>query len=558
MTRRLDIVATADFPRIPVRTALVDHPVALTWPHVEGDGILCLLPNMSEVDPDDPTAVAENLLFRSVRLIEELLQGDIVERDFKEEFLTYWAYKTQFDGSRLHSLVRPGPPSRTIYVWKGLGTTVLGESREELLTWVARRYGKLATATTEKGALLWMSEPPLPAQYPETAADLYSLASRLGPEAPKALEEAASRTPDEIIAVIGAPGRGGTGIVAVRVSNPKLVRNWLVPVEEPISMGFRPSSTPAKLITQRFFGRTPVVRSSVQRADAAWIHGRGQDPRAEQLLASTVVVIGCGSVGAPVACTLAQAGVGRLVLVDLEELSWPNVGRHPLGATAVGENKATALAERLQKDYPHLQLESRSYDMDALLRVDGSVLAAADLIVSATGSWAAEHALNSWHVDQGRKKPVLYCWTEAHACAGHAVAVAKHGGCLQCHLDRTGTPDFKVVDWPDGLDQSREEPACGAHYQPYGPVELSFVTATASDMALDCLLDAPEVSLHRVFAASHSRIQMLGGRYSTRWTSEFGLEERGARVVNRQWEDHGCGKCRRPPGDDMASVPSVL
>ena len=70
----------------------------MTWPHVESDGILCLLPNMAECDPDDPYGVAENLLNRSVRLVEELLEGTIVERDFREEFLTYWAYKAHAEG----------------------------------------------------------------------------------------------------------------------------------------------------------------------------------------------------------------------------------------------------------------------------------------------------------------------------------------------------------------------------------------------------------------------------------------------------------------------------
>ncbi|ANG99101.1 ubiquitin-activating enzyme [Brucella pseudogrignonensis] len=548
-TRRIDVVATASYPRMPVRTALVDHPNALTWPHVEGDGILCLLPNMSEVDPDDPAAVAENLLIRSVRLIEELLQGDIVERDFKEEFLTYWAYKTHFDGSRLFSLIRAIPPSRTICVWKGEGVTVVGENEKALLTWVERRYGGVVTGSIAQGAFLWMETPPLPSQYPSTAADLNLLASELGPDSVKVLEEAARQIPEEIVTVVGAEGRGGAGLIAVRALNPKFARSRSSPVAEPVTKGFRAGNAPPILINQRFFGGTPVVRSSVQRADAAWIHGRGQDTRTERLLSSTVVVIGCGSVGAPVACLLAQAGVGHLVLVDLDELSWPNVGRHPLGATAIGQNKAIALAERLQVDYPHLLIESRSYGMSALLQLDTALLVEADLMISATGSWAAEHALNDWHIEQGRKKPVLYCWTEAHACAGHAVAIAEHGGCLQCHLSRTGTPDFKVVDWPDGQGQTREEPACGAHYQPYGPVELSFVTAMASEMALDCLLETPSTSTHRIFSASRKRIEMLGGTYSANWCSDFGTTNGDSRVVDRNWSETGCPACRQPPSD---------
>lgn len=97
------------------------------------------------------------------------------------------------------------------------------------------------------------------------------------------------------------------------------------------------------------------------------------------------------------------------------------------------------------------------------------------------------------------------------------MAIAEHGGCLQCHLGRTGTPDFRVVDWPDGLGQNREEPACGAHFQPYGPVELSFENAMVSDMALD----------------------------SADWRSEFGTKDGEGRVVDRHWSESGCAACHR-------------
>ena len=45
------------------------------------------------------------------------------------------------------------------------------------------------------------------------------------------------------------------------------------------------------------------------------------------------------------------------------------------------------------------------------------------------------------------------------------------------------TPDLTVVEWPDGGDANHEEPACGAHYQPYGPVELAYVTAMIAEVA---------------------------------------------------------------------------
>ena len=550
--RRIDVVVTAGFPSIPVRTALVDHPPFMTWPHVESDGILCLLPNMAECDPDDPYAVAENLLNRSVRVVEDLIEGTIVERDFREEFLTYWAYQAHADGTRLFSLLVPGPPSRVVRVWRGKGLDIVGEDAETLARWLRRCFGAEVDATTEEAAFLWLRTPLLPADYPDTASDLRALAVATGEDAVAALGQTAVGEPDYLVAILGATGRGGAGLISVRAPNPNLSGSRSRSAAEPLSKGFRPGRTPKSVLLNRFFGAGSVIRSSVQRADANWVHGRGQDPRTAKLLDSTVVVIGCGSVGAPVACTLAQSGAGRIVLVDHDDLSWPNVGRHPLGATAIGRKKAQALAERLQADFPHLQIEGRACGLHHLLHSDIELLEAADLIVAATGSWSAESALNRWHVEYGRPRPILYGWTEAHACAGHAVAIAGEGGCFQCNIGRTGAPSFKVVDWPDGGDGSQEEPACGAHYHPYGPVELNYVTAMISDVALECLLSPPAHSFSRVFATSQRRIDDLGARWSDEWLAEHGNDDRGIRTIDRLWLRTNCSACEDQPVEAAA------
>ena len=247
-----------------------------------------------------------------------------------------------------------------------------------------------------------------------------------------------------------------------------------------------------------------------------------------------------------------QGGVGRILLVDHDGLSWPNVGRHPLGASAVGRNKAESLAERLQADFPHLQIESRACSLQELLQSALKFLEAANLIIAATGSWGAESALNRWHVAQGRLNPILYGWTEAHACAGHAVAIMGEGGCFQCHIGRTGVPSFKVVEWPEGGDASQEEPACGAHYHPYAPVELNYVTVMISGVALDCLLNPPACSFSRVFARSQRRIDELGGCWSDKWLAQQEKSERGMRTVDRTWLRVNCPACGGQPVEGAA------
>src|SRR3954452_21188615 len=145
---------------------------------------------------------------------------------------------------------------------------------------------------------------------------------------------------------------------------------------------------------------------------------------------------------------------------------------------------------------------------------------------------------------QGRGRPVLYGWTEAHACAGHAVAIAGQDGCLQCHIGRTGVPALTVVEWADGGDANQEEPACGAHYQPYGPVELAYVTAMIAETALDCLLEPPARSFSRVFGFA-----MCSGRL---WPNLAPSSQRpfgkGFQLAVSYDSSSGCGPSRAAAG----------
>ena len=42
--------------------------------------------------------------------------------------------------------------------------------------------------------------------------------------------------------------------------------------------------------------------------------------------------------------------------------------------------------------------------------------------------------------------PILYTWTEPHACAGHAVVIFSSGACFQCGLSIYGDSKLKVTD----------------------------------------------------------------------------------------------------------------
>jgi hypothetical protein len=525
--RRLDVIVTAGFPSTPARIALVDRPRFLTWPHVEKDGVLCLFPDTTTMSVDDPYDGVASLLAEAFRMVGAAIRGEL-DGDFRTEFLTYWHHAERGGPRLVLSLVEPCPPSRRVRVWEGNRRTVVAESDEQLQTWLRNSSPKLATSKIKScaGVFTWLNRVPTPPEYPSSARDVYALAERGG--AAGLLDELAREALARSFVVFGALADDGPAIATAVVNRPAVVRG-----RDPLSAGFRHSSVPETVVHARLFGGTPCDRSSVERVDPAWIHGRDRDARVPRLRGATVAILGCGSVGAPVTLALARAGVARFILVDKESLKSANVGRHVLWINDVGKPKAPALARQIRAALPHVEVIHHVAEVqDLLLRAD-EPLVEVDLIVSAMGNWAAESLLDEWHAGHGRRVPIVYGWTEPHAAAGHAIAISAPGDGLRAGLDAYGSPLLVAVKWAQ--DPRRYEPACGAAFDPYGPVELGFVTSMIAQAALDALLGQIRSGTHRIWLARRALVDAAGGTWSDELRAIATNALEGAAIVERRW-----------------------
>ncbi len=83
------------------------------------------------------------------------------------------------------------------------------------------------------------------------------------------------------------------------------------------------------------------------------------DDAMEKLANAHVMVIGVGGVGSFAAESLARSGVGRITLVDFDDICVTNANRqlHCLQGL-IGKKKATIMAERLQKINPDAEIVS--------------------------------------------------------------------------------------------------------------------------------------------------------------------------------------------------------
>jgi len=417
----LDLTIDDRFPRSRPRIALAEPPAFPSYPHVEEDGGVCGLEEIDELDPTKPIAIIKAALGAAEGLLEQGLSGANQE-DFRTEFLSYWNPTAK--GDSIHSIVDPCGDTRRVKLWRGKSGYVVAEDRETLKGWLDNRLGqKLRPDQACDGALLlWLDQPLLPSDYPSTPADVRALAQRLGQSQLDAFDAFLATNQSNWLVLLGAATGDGTCFAAITIK-PSQRHGWS---KRKGVNGFRKGKVPAAMIANQALNGT-LVRHRVLRADPWWIHGRDGNADLEALRIAKVVVIGCGSLGSPIARFLAEAGVGEIDLIDPELFAYANTGRHLLGSVQVGHNKAAAVALRLQRDFPHSRFAGHAARWQDVAACQPKLFEEGDLVISTIGSWSHEGELNTRQIEQGHPRATLYAWAQPHAAAGHAVLIGREG-----------------------------------------------------------------------------------------------------------------------------------
>ncbi|MBK0394408.1 HesA/MoeB/ThiF family protein [Ramlibacter algicola] len=121
----------------------------------------------------------------------------------------------------------------------------------------------------------------------------------------------------------------------------------------------------------------------------------------ERLARSHVLVIGAGGLGSPVALYLGTAGIGRITLVDADEVDLTNLQRQLAHAMdRLGQPKALSARTAIAALNPHVQVEAvvARADADSLDRL----VANADIVVDCCDNFATRQAVNAACVRHAR------------------------------------------------------------------------------------------------------------------------------------------------------------
>ena len=164
-----------------------------------------------------------------------------------------------------------------------------------------------------------------------------------------------------------------------------------------------------------------------------------------KLMRSSVLIIGAGGLGSPAALYLAAAGVGRIGLVDFDDVEVTNLQRQILhGTSTVGLSKSQSAANRLHDLNPSVDVHSHDVRLTSENAME--ILREYDVILDGSDNFPTRYLVNDACVFLG--KPDVY--GSVFRFEGQvSIFDAKKGPCYRC-LYPEPPPPHVVPDCAEG------------------------------------------------------------------------------------------------------------
>ena len=461
------LVLPLDFPATPAQI-YISKELCLVLPHVEEDGRVCLSIKPKPGDYDSPAHAVGDVLTDFQRFVDACRDADWVDKEFQSERTAYWirfsdavrvrhqlntprqiraavgSFDAYADGDL--ALYRRQPPSKRA----SIALATVGTVDANVLS---HRHG-WARGVYQKGHTLFVRMPDEAKWTPSTWA----------------------RSFGELQSLVG-------GWTAQEVELSKWLKDkqdgkehpyLIVLIQGPATFGYYilPPAVPG--LTE-----PTVVPVNVERVDPDWGLARDhQLPILQSRRSKRVLLLGCGSLGSPIAELLARAGIGYLSLVDMQTFKPENTSRHVLGYSSTDKFKAVELALQLRKEVPGLKVDGRAAIASNFVEV-AVTEKQFDLVIDCTGESAVRVLLGRLKEGLLADTPVAMAWAEPMCAAGHLVWL-NAGDCWP----QSDPADVAVNIATWNADTAVRLPACGVSFHPYGASDIWQIAAFCCERLL--------------------------------------------------------------------------
>lgn len=493
--QRVRLSVPRDFPATPLEIHF-DRRLCLVLPHVEEDGKFChgVLPSPS--DYEWPEGAAKAVLESLERFWAQVLDPAWVLAEFHRERLSYWVrfceqFRTVHKAPAPHITrvvlqdldgVAEGKAVAYFHRSQAASSNLIVASVGEDPHAIAARH-RWNVGAMVRGHSLFVSMPSdvrwAPCDWPRSLPELESLVGQLTTgewSVVRWVQSKQSKDPQPFLIVL---------------------------VQDNTCYGYLLTPAPVPLLTSP--GIIPV---GIDRVDVNWSLARDYKvPTLRARREKSVLLLGCGSLGAPVAELLARAGVGRLDLLDMEVFEAENCARHILGASDVGRGKAESLAVRLRQLVPGIVVNAyRARATDWVMSVCKPNVY--DLVIDCTGESHVRVMLSHYRQRSLGPCPLAHAWMEPFCAAAHVVYIGEQDS----WPDDDPGEKIAAATWGTGVRVSL--PACGAGFHPYGASDVWQAAGFAAERFLAVLDGKVEQSTVWSWVRSKSFFESLGVEFT--------------------------------------------
>ncbi len=147
----------------------------------------------------------------------------------------------------------------------------------------------------------------------------------------------------------------------------------------------------------------------------------------KKLQKAHVVIVGAGGLGCPVLTYLASAGVGKISIIDMDDIEISNLNRQFLyGKKDIGKPKAQTAAAVIQEKYSDVIVNGVKEKLEA--HNIESLLFKADVIVDCVDSIKTRLLVNDFAI--AKEIPLVEGGIDGWY--GYCLCISKEGPCLRC------------------------------------------------------------------------------------------------------------------------------
>lgn len=483
----LEIQIPYDFPLSLPRIYLQgeDHERLFPMPHMDASGFICTFDSATTTpNPNAPSEIVLKCIQQATSIIKAGIEGTN-HSDFDSEFLAYWGDGNVLRGISL--IPEDGSlPDRVFYMQLadalGRFKHVVhsgGERADNLKAHLDDQEIGFNEQTAFYAGCLPISTPP------------FRLSNI---EAIELIREQGGDLLGDFERYINGCGTDQRPVVVFsKQLHERVVHQaWLHEIPNTNRNGFRKGKLKPFIALRDFEACRQVRRIHTETFTPDRLRRRSAsvDLPADRRLA--VLVAGLGSIGSHLTQLLRSGPVRAFHFIDPDVLSAENPGRHLLGLSHVGTNKAVAMQRFVRNADPTMTVSVTSdQSLAEAVNLDPQPFEDADCVFIAIGDTSSELWFDNAIQSGVISTPTFFLWVEPYLAGGHCVYINPDDEGSLTGLFDDGYYCFNVISREayDSHVFTKRESGCQTTFVPYSSASVVLFLSSVLPRVLRMLTD---------------------------------------------------------------------